>query len=663
MKTKLLSLFPYTFLLIMFNLAGSANFNHDYPRLGMMQWGGGVDEWYARFDILMLGNHNSGWAQSVHNLNPNTIILPTQDFNAGGGVENGDGHGSHPEYYTYHANGTSIALYFGYDHFWNMSVICPKSASHNNLMFCEYLPEFLVNKFNMTIWDGLASDGMYDTPTGSGYTQGDIDLDRNGANDFTEYPQGWADDVWVQGTNTIFTKLRQLIPQDKYILMNNWRWGTQHFGEVNGWFIEHAIDDDPGAYDILTYVDNMNQLRQPNCIFMDGESNLAGNVKWMRFQLAFTLLGNGYYSWGDAGSSEHTYNKYMDEFDVNLGTPTGDYQKIGTVIKVRFFSNGVAINCNGNSGGNVTDTQLKALVGYNGPYYFFLGNQDKSRNSGTVFSSLTFTGKDGVLLVKNPEVAICDIIMDNEDHATTPRQSPALLTGTWTGGGIGGSNFYRVGNADWSPGIEHNHMYSNAGGGENSAMFRASIYVAGKYNIYEWHGDAAGAASNVPVLIKHKNGFTSLTIDQSQNKGRWNFLGEFEFTSSAADSKYVQLSNKANGKVLADAVKFVSTVPEYTPPTVSVEGKSFLNENLLRLTSTPNPFNSKAQFDFAVPVDLIQTHPLRIEILDVSGGLIKTFHNPQNNLIWDAKDQTAGVYFVKLTRGTQSAWQRILLVK
>ena len=644
----------------------AANFSHSYPRKGWLQWGGAVDEWYAKHDLLMNGNHNSGWAQKIHSLNPNTIILPTQDFNAGGGIA-GDSHSSHSEWYSYHADGSQIHLYFDYDQFWNMSTVCPLSSSHGNKKYCEYLPEFLANKFDMNIWDGLATDGLYDSPVSSQFTAGDIDLDRNGVNDFNQYPLGWTDAVWVDGTNLICSKLRQLIPQDKYFLVNTWSWGLYHPIDVNGWVLEHARDDD-GRYDLNTYLSQMQSLRTPQCILFDGVGPTPNSVTWMRYQISFASLGNGYYSYSDKPASsgysynEHHFDRWFDEFDVPLGYPTTDYQKVGTIFRVRFFDGGAVINCNGLNGGTITDAQLAALPGYQGPYYHFLGNQDIALNNGNFFTSVKFRSKDGVLLVRTPQVIITDLIMDNENHATTPRQNPALLTGTWTDS-RDGSDYYQLSSADWVNLFKY--KYSNQGSGENTAMYRASIYVEGKYKVYEWHGTLSGAASNVPCLVKHKNGFFQTTINQTISGGRWNLLGEFDFVANSVDSSYVLITNNANGRVTADAVKFVSTAPIYTPPvSIAQPAERKIMQPGLKIQNYPNPFVSTTRITIEglTPEEFLMARPL-LQIYDVQGVLVKEAQLPGAEFVFESKNFGAGIYWVKVALAGTVYSHKMYLVK
>ena len=85
---------------------------------------------------------------------------------------------------------------------------------------------------------------------------------------------------------------------------------------------------------------------------------------FMRYTLGLCLLGDGYYMiepYELYRFAEHYYVLYYDEFDLDLGWPTQDMQKLpDSNVWVRFFQKGVSIvNLNGT---NITvwDSDLKA---------------------------------------------------------------------------------------------------------------------------------------------------------------------------------------------------------------------------------------------------------------------------------------------------------------
>lgn len=61
------------------------------------------------------------------------------------------------------------------------------------------------------------------------------------------------------------------------------------------------------------------------------------------------------------------------------------------------------------------------------------------------------------------------------------------------------------------------------------------------------------AATNVEVTIRSAGGVSGISVDQSRCSGQWKLLGTF------TDPISVSVSDKANGPVIVDAVKFERT--------------------------------------------------------------------------------------------------------
>ena len=82
--------------------------------------------WYARFDLIDTGARGTGFAQSIKALNPNTVILPTRDWNAGPGSY---GMEVPDEWKTRHADGSRVRLYFDTDNYMDLTDFCPRATS------------------------------------------------------------------------------------------------------------------------------------------------------------------------------------------------------------------------------------------------------------------------------------------------------------------------------------------------------------------------------------------------------------------------------------------------------------------------------------------------------------------------------------------------------
>jgi hypothetical protein len=99
-----------------------------------------------------------------------------------------------------------------------------------------------------------------------------------------------------------------------------------------------------------------------------------------------------------------------------------------------------------------------------------------------------------------------------------------------------------------------NNRYSAAGDGSARARFTPRISTAGSYRVSAWWTAHPSHATNAPYTITHAGGAATVRVDQEVNGGTWNVLGTFP--SAAGTGGYVQLSNDADGYVVADAVKF-----------------------------------------------------------------------------------------------------------
>ncbi|MDZ7343610.1 MAG: hypothetical protein ONA90_03755, partial [candidate division KSB1 bacterium] len=202
----------------------------------------------------------------------------------------------------------------------------------------------------------------------------------------------------------------------------------------------------------------------------------------------------------------------------------------------------------------------------------FQGGQDPLFNHGKQMTSVTLFGAtttfdegnrvingDAIILLKSPQIVVADIIIDNVDAGTSPSSSPVELQGGWFQDCEDGGGYYTLRCAEWFDFF--GFASAPRGNGEMQAVFRPNIGVTGFYEIFEWHGylgqspSDAREATNVPCTIKYAGGEKTMTIDQSKNFGRWNSLGTYYFTTGRNNT--VTITNKADGPVLADALKFV----------------------------------------------------------------------------------------------------------
>ncbi len=151
--------------------------------------------------------------------------------------------------------------------------------------------------------------------------------------------------------------------------------------------------------------------------------------------------------------------------------------------------------------------------------------------------------------LKMGEVIPTEIIIDDVS---------ATFVGTWpTSTSVSG--YYNIG--------YHTHA---AGTGANTATWGFTIPTAGSWQVYaRWTG-YSNRATNAQYTVNSVGGASAVIVNQRINSGTWMLLGTYSFNVAGYS---VVLSDKANGYVIADAIRLVSTAaPIQYMLTVNVVG-------------------------------------------------------------------------------------------
>jgi len=95
-------------------------------------------------------------------------------------------------------------------------------------------------------------------------------------------------------------------------------------------------------------------------------------------------------------------------------------------------------------------------------------------------------------------------------------------------------------------------LWIEGGDGSRTAVWQSDDPLIGNYKVYVYYGhpSVGRLATNARFTIGTDRDTGTAIVDFSHGAGNWNLLGTFR------NPRYVQLSNAANGAVLADAVKF-----------------------------------------------------------------------------------------------------------
>ena len=595
--------------------AAADNYSPSYPRIGIFHFGSAPADWYAKHDLVMVGS-GEYLGEQIKAISPSTLNIPTRgwtayvspsrypipvsDFDASAFLvddSNGD------DVYLNCCNRMIDQSIFSRD---------AKSGRFSGLSILEALPVQVVEQSLLNINDGVATDWLWRKP----YGISDIDMDRNGVNDFDEHGKAWVDAKWQEGTVELLANLRAELDKagsSKTSLINfGFQWQKLGVEYINGmvrewttgfgnnfetgyfWNDEYKYFMEVAPFPHVAIIDARPDRSDPFITALSDKTDSRNHLQSMRYLLGVTLLGDAYFNYMTFEEAQSTQNHHIhqwyDEFDLDLGQPIDlgrfgpldDALKLKAGVWVRFFDKGVSIvNVTGNSV-NVSNQELKSLPGYAGPYWRFEGGQDISLNggnalnTGAAFTSVSLNGYtwqkgnqikplgDAIILLRSPQTIISDIIVDNNDFSTSPGSFEAALSGGFSLQMKGGRNHWSVyshkqGRAYGGVDYWHTHARSDSDG---TAIFTPSIGVGGSYEVFEWHGylgsdtGDVNEASNVSITISHAGGTANRSVDQSRNDGQWNSLGTFTFNKGTS-GKVILSAQGANGPVIADAFKFV----------------------------------------------------------------------------------------------------------
>ncbi len=127
--------------------------------------------------------------------------------------------------------------------------------------------------------------------------------------------------------------------------------------------------------------------------------------------------------------------------------------------------------------------------------------------------------------------ACADTIIDNGNPGTS-------FTGTWAISG--GTSPYGT-----------NSLWARDGA---TYTWQFTPQPAGTYEVYMWWSGWPSRATNIPVTINYHGGSRTVNINQQQNAGKWNSLGQYNF--STAGSVTITAAYGSEVSTCADAVWF-----------------------------------------------------------------------------------------------------------
>jgi hypothetical protein len=95
-------------------------------------------------------------------------------------------------------------------------------------------------------------------------------------------------------------------------------------------------------------------------------------------------------------------------------------------------------------------------------------------------------------------------------------------------------------------------FWTEGGDGKRTAIWRSDNPLMGTYKIfvYSGHLNVGALATDAPFKVVTKDGTRKVVVNLQKDESEWKLLGVFK------DPRYIELSNAANGIVVADAVRY-----------------------------------------------------------------------------------------------------------
>jgi hypothetical protein len=351
----------------------------------------------AKYDLVVLPaeaqNFNPALFAELRRLNPGITVLayvPTKSFN-----------------FQWWTDALHQKLLAGIDKTWwltddrgNPISVWPGTQVINTVSpWQNYLPEYVKNEIMSTgKWDGVFYDEL--SANASWMNDGNIDLHRSGA----RTPANLLDTAWQRATVNMLRRTRELLGADAVIVTNG-----DSTAELQPYVNGRMFEAFPTPWEaggtwsgvMANYINLHEQVAEPPVLMINAVSSNAGDstdYRKMRFSLASTLLGDGFFGF-DSSMSDHGQLWWYDEYDARLGQPLSGAMnllapydnRLRDGVWRRDFENGVVL---------VNSTGQPRTVSFGEELERLQGAQDRTVNSGLVATSVTVPASDGLILIK-----------------------------------------------------------------------------------------------------------------------------------------------------------------------------------------------------------------------------------------------------------------------
>ncbi len=261
----------------------------------------------------------------------------------------------------------------------------------------ELLPHFVHEKLQVSgLWDGVFYDNIWGDIAWVG--SGNLDFDNDGKRESALV----SNSLWAAGTAKMLNLTRTLCGSN-FIILGNGRIHWPYQSILNGSMLEAFPSSWENGGTWSGSMESYKKLPTLNAKPLVSVVNVFDkdktNYRLMRYGLASTLLGEGYFSF-DYDVSNHGQTWWYDEYAVKLGTSQSEpYNLLDSENETwqpglwrRDFKNGVAIV----NSTNKTQTFLFSKE----EFEKIKGTQDKTVNNSLKINYLKIAPNDGIVLLK-----------------------------------------------------------------------------------------------------------------------------------------------------------------------------------------------------------------------------------------------------------------------
>lgn len=353
----------------------------------------------AKYDVLVLPAEaqifNPGIFATLRQLNPDIVILayvPTKSYAQVWSDNKQDT--LHPKLLARTGDGERLRQPGG-----QILSVWPGTLSFNVASgWNDALPQFVANDvLSSGDWDGIFYDET--SATISWLNGGNVDVNNDGVKD----DAATADRLWKDGMIHLLKTTRDLVGPGPVIITNG-DTDPDLQPYVNGRMFETFPT--PWEYDgswstvMNNYLKLQKQVGYPPLFIINsntGNTGAKNDFKKMRFGLASTLLGDGFFEF-DYGDNDHGQTWMYDEYDAYLGTPvadarnlTGSTTPVGPGVWRRDFQHGTVL---------VNSTNQPQTIDLDADFEHLNGTQDHATNNGEITSTVTIPANDGLILLR-----------------------------------------------------------------------------------------------------------------------------------------------------------------------------------------------------------------------------------------------------------------------